>query len=1219
TVCFCRESVCFVDRQCVFVDSHVFCRQCVFVDRQCVFVDRQCVFVDRQCVFVDRHGFCRQTVFSCYAGVALFPGTSWCGPSGEFIENWGSNSLRKCACGAVNSCSSSCYCDGNQTAAMVTDSGRIMDKSNLPVIKIRFRQSQKDKGRLVLGPVVCSDYPMDIPRDCNEAKFKFKVTASGPMYIDPDGRGGSQPILVYCNFHSFAHLAITVIRPLREVLTLTTNDSEIVEYDVPLSFIQALIGLSKFCSQYVEFQCRNSGGASVNVTSSNQRLHYFPGADGVPDTCACGTTRSCENPGDKCNCGRTDGKDRKDFGYIIDKEHLPVVAVAADAGADGTRVFKVGVLQCSPEQFGIEPNCEKYRALGAKESHTYFIDADGDAGEKPFPVECQMLVKPPKGITIIHHNLETPFAVTPERVKPEYLRASPAQIRALMKRSTICTQSITFNCYRTSIPTFGDTITFIGGDEIHYSVLEFLTSCGPNRDQCKCSQGQRRSSDNGVINDMSKLPVYEMDFSAVQGSNTTRGRLQITLGPLACVDVFPTCAIMKQQLSGQKAVKGEAPIVNGDYTIDPAGTGGVDEMAVRCQFPTTIVDIENAIGGLVPNPDNLDTTTSACYDIKYKHSSGAIATPAQVLALVQKSGQCKQHIDLECLNAPVSQMVNYTTCDGKTQKGWFGSFGEDDKCACGVNGNCAGGRHAACNCDLTDNKMRSDSGSLIKSSPPVLQICLSVASVRDSTLTSPLLQFKVSEVRCDTDLGMERNCQYARQKLGPNVKAVQEMPTIINKEDPVLVDCVFNPNPPTGYMVLKTVNPVISYGNHSNSTVSVADGNSRIRVDYITHNFKAVVAAFIDYQYCTQTVSIFNASLEKLDLSGEWGFFNTDGHKLVDFEKRGETDKGYQNVKNEHGELFEKFGSPHVFIMTNKEELPVTRIVLSGSDLVVVAGDVVCVDLMKTCQQIMDKNSRSTGHSGGKFYTMDVDGPGDLEPLPVSCDFDDVNRNGVSEISLAGMWLTPVVVTNKRKPVTYPVTYTGATYQQMNAFGEQSLFCWQGVWLQNKFSAIASWRNPPAIYYSLFNNEPSRSFGTGSDISTPGCACSRTGTCVSGYACNSDSLGPMTSDQGVVTSKTHLPITSLIVGGQMRSNSLVKAKLTGLRCSSWSFDFPGDCSEANKLGQWFGFTSSYSGEFPLSPNPKAVDFFLAWCDFNWIPNTGVTVVKVADPVLHLTK
>ena len=54
--------------------------------------------------------------------------------------------------------------------------------------------------------------------------------------------------------------------------------------------------------------------------------------------------------------------------------------------------------------------------------------------------------------------------------------------------------------------------------------------------------------------------------------------------------------------------------------------------------------------------------------------------------------------------------------------GWAGSYGQDS-CACGVNGNCDGGRDALCNCDSATNKWKEDFGEITqKDRLPVCQV-----------------------------------------------------------------------------------------------------------------------------------------------------------------------------------------------------------------------------------------------------------------------------------------------------------------------------------------------------------------------------------------------------------------------------------------------------------------------------------------------------------------
>ena len=46
------------------------------------------------------------------------------------------------------------------------------------------------------------------------------------------------------------------------------------------------------------------------------------------DKCACGTTNSCADPEEGCNCDKNDNPWREDIGLLTDKSHLAVSHLA---------------------------------------------------------------------------------------------------------------------------------------------------------------------------------------------------------------------------------------------------------------------------------------------------------------------------------------------------------------------------------------------------------------------------------------------------------------------------------------------------------------------------------------------------------------------------------------------------------------------------------------------------------------------------------------------------------------------------------------------------------------------------------------------------------------------------------------------------------------------------------------------------------------------------
>ncbi|RUS84657.1 hypothetical protein EGW08_007577, partial [Elysia chlorotica] len=546
------------------------------------------------------------------------------------------------------------------------------DKSQLPLVSIKFSQSQKDKGRVHVDALQCSSVPIDMPKDCHDAKFEFGYDKDTPLFIDLDGPGGEEPFLVFCDMESYEHVGITQI-PINNgnPIVVTTEEGEPITYTQDHGKIKALIQGSLYCSQKVEFQCTNSklggpDGGAVYVEGETRKLDYFPGAEGKQGACGCGATESCDAPEVTCNCNIDDGEAHKDFGLIIDKSDLPVTKVTAQVGASRSSTYEIGNLQCSQKQFGIGPNCENYHATGVRESYTYLVDPDGTGGQDPFPVECLFVKEPSQGKTIVHHDKEGNMTLDSTDVTFTYLMASPGQIEALLNRSTFCTQEISVDCKQTTVAVDPGTILWTGsgsGPSGSLKLSDYLDSCGPNGDSCKCSNGPGQGKDSGTITDMSILPLTHLDLSAVGGSVT------VNVGPLVCSEVFPTCKSLYDFVTSDRALEGEATtVVSGLFTTDPDGPLGVPPFTVECTFPDTVIEVDGD-GNIGPNKNDPLEPVSKCFDIGYSSASGKALSPAQVAAYVASSISCSQSLSLSCKRAPATKMVNFTTCDGKTQVG----------------------------------------------------------------------------------------------------------------------------------------------------------------------------------------------------------------------------------------------------------------------------------------------------------------------------------------------------------------------------------------------------------------------------------------------------------------------------------------------------------------------------------------------------------------------
>lgn len=89
------------------------------------------------------------------------------------------------------------------------------------------------------------------------------------------------------------------------------------------------------------------------TSQDGTKREYWAGGLGGQYKCGCGVTRSCDEDTVQCNCDIQDGKQRKDFGTIINKDELPVGSVTLnDIGGDSQGTLSVGALRCGQRQFG---------------------------------------------------------------------------------------------------------------------------------------------------------------------------------------------------------------------------------------------------------------------------------------------------------------------------------------------------------------------------------------------------------------------------------------------------------------------------------------------------------------------------------------------------------------------------------------------------------------------------------------------------------------------------------------------------------------------------------------------------------------------------------------------------------------------------------------------------------------------------------------------------
>ncbi|KAK2568218.1 Contactin-associated protein-like 2 [Acropora cervicornis] len=178
-------------------------------------------------------------------------------------------------------------------------------------------------------------------KSCSEIKSYSPEASSGSYAIDPDGEGGCESIIVFCNMTDKNGTGVTVIGHDSEERTLVNgfaqgaygkkNDYSGVNSSC-ISQLVALTAVSSHCEQFIKYECLKSrllfNGSSFGwwVSRDSVKMKYWGGA-GPTDSykCACGVARQCADPSYGCNCDKNDKVWREDSGFIREKSHLPVI------------------------------------------------------------------------------------------------------------------------------------------------------------------------------------------------------------------------------------------------------------------------------------------------------------------------------------------------------------------------------------------------------------------------------------------------------------------------------------------------------------------------------------------------------------------------------------------------------------------------------------------------------------------------------------------------------------------------------------------------------------------------------------------------------------------------------------------------------------------------------------------------------------------------------
>ena len=180
-------------------------------------------------------------------------------------------------------------------------------------------------------------------------------------------------------------------------------------------------------------------------------------------------------------------------------------------------------------------------------------------------------------------------------------------------------------------------------------------------------------------------------------------------------------------------------------------------------------------------------------------------------------------------------------------------------------------------------------------------------------------------------------------------------------------------------------------------------------------------------------------------------------------------------------------------------------------------------------------------------YVIDPDGLGSLPPFTVYCDMSDKNGVGVTVISHDSESRTHVQGCNPAGCYSRDIHYTGASLSQLASLTRVSSHCEQFIKYECYHSMIfrsgyAWWVSRDSIKMTYW--------GGASGIGK--CACGMTNSCANPrYGCNCDKNDYVwREDSGLLTDKTHLPVTQLrfgdVSGREQGYHTLEKLKCYGI-------------------------------------------------------------------------
>ena len=200
----------------------------------------------------------------------------------------------------------------------------------------------------------------------------------------------------------------------------------------------------------------------------------------------------------------------------------------------------------------IVASCSEIKKYISSVSGNYVIDPDGEGGLAQFTVFCDMTDKSGVGVTIISHDSESRTHVNgcddPGCYSRDihYTGASLPQLASLTRVSSQCEQFIKYECYNSGfwfnnpygwwVSRDSAKMTYWGGASPGSGkcACGMTNSCADSSKVCNCDKNDYVwREDSGLLTDKTKLPVKQLRFGDVSGSE----KGYHTLGKLKCFGI----------------------------------------------------------------------------------------------------------------------------------------------------------------------------------------------------------------------------------------------------------------------------------------------------------------------------------------------------------------------------------------------------------------------------------------------------------------------------------------------------------------------------------------------------------------------------------------------------------------------------------------------------------------------------------------------------------